>query len=134
MQFAYGFLADAVQTSNDGKFNVLGGGFESIFVREFPTAHPVMGLFVKIDVLPAECDKPHDLKIELWDPDGTLVQRLEGQFTASPSGDRLRQSHVQVAWGLLQTRFTAPGDYAFHVMVDGEHIGKVPLAVVQVSG
>ena len=121
MEVEYAFLADSAQTSTDGKLYVLGGGIDRIFAGKFPAIHESMALVLKLRLHPTECEREHSLEVELWDPDGNPIGgKVSGQFTAERS-EKGRDSFVQLVLNILRAQFKAPGDYAFHVVVDGQH-------------
>jgi hypothetical protein len=127
MQVEYAFLADAAQTSADNKLYVLGGGIDEIGAPRFPATHPYMSLVVKLQLHPTECGRPHKLEIELWEQDG---QRIGGRIEAEFSAERQkkgRSSYVQMVLNIVGIQFPHSGDYAFQLVVGGEHRKTVPL-------
>jgi hypothetical protein len=134
MEVEYAFLADAAQTSSDGKLFVLGGGIDRIFAKKFPAVHPYMSLVLKMKLHPTECEREHNLELELWDPDGNLVGgKISGKFSATRQKGG-RPSFVQLVLSIVQARFTGPGDYAFHIVIDGQHKKEVSLYLEESAG
>lgn len=134
MQIEYAFLADAAQVSSDGKLFVLGGGIDRIFATSFPATHPLMTLVIKLQLHPSECEREHGLQVELWDSDGQPIgPRVSGNFSANRQ-ERGRLSYVQTVLNLHNVQFSVGGDYAFQVVVDGQHLKTVPLYVELVPG
>jgi Family of unknown function (DUF6941) len=127
MEVEYAFLADAAQTSSDGKLYVLGGGIDRIRAKKFPTAHPSMSLVLKLKLHPAECEREHTLEVELWDPDANLVGgKVSAKFKAKRQ-ERGRPAFLQLVLNAVQTTFTRPGDFAFQIVIDGQHYRSVSL-------
>ena len=134
MEVEYGFLADGAQTSSDGKLYVLGGGIDRIFAKQFPAVHPMMALVLKIRLHPSECEREHNLELELWDPDGNPIG---GKLTAAFSAGRQekgRDSFVQLVLNILQQQFPRPGDYGFQIVIDGQHKKTASLYLEQIDG
>ncbi len=133
MEVEFAFLADAAQTSSDGKLYALGAGIDKVFTPGFPVAHSHVSLVVKIKVHPTECDRDHQLEIQLWDPDGKLIgPRLSGQFRASRQAeDATRPGFVNLTLDMVNLEFPRAGAYEFHIILNGEHKKTVPLYLVQ---
>ena len=133
MEIEFTFLADAAQASTDGKLHVLGAGIDRLLAGQFPAVHPAITLVLKLRLHAAECDRPHNLEVELWDPDGSAVGvKVEAQFSAArPLAGR--PAFTQLVLNMFQLQFERPGDYAFQVLVDGQHFRSVPLLLEQQS-
>lgn len=134
MDVEYAFLADAAETPPNGKLYVLGGGFDEIRAPQFPVTHSYLSLVVKLRFHPAECDRLHRLEIELWDPDG---QRLGPHLKTEVAAPRrphapTRPSHAQIVLNMVGIQFPRPGEYAFHILVNGQHLRSVPLYLERV--
>ena len=130
MEIELAFLADAAQETA-GKLNALGIGIDQILADQVPSFHPVMYLVLKIALQPIECDRPHQMEIVLWDPDGQIVgPQLNGQFSASRrADDPLKVSYAQVVVSMIGQRFPREGDYAFHIVIDGQEKKTLPLTI-----
>jgi hypothetical protein len=127
MEVEYAFLADSAQTSSDGKLYVLGGGIDTIYAKKFPAVHPAVSFVLKLELHPTECDREHGLEVELSDPDGNPVgTKLSGKFEAKRRRHG-RHAFVQMVLNFQLARFEHPGDYAFHVLIDGQHKKSVSL-------
>jgi len=132
VEVEYAFLADAAQAT-DGKLHVLGAGIDEIRAPDFPCVHPYMSLVVKLELHPSECDRDHGLEIELWDPDGNRIgPQLKGVFSASRDSDHpTRSVFVQMVLNIMGAEFPDPADYAFQVIVNGQHMKEVRLRLVR---
>jgi len=134
MEVEYAFLADGAQTSSDGKLYVLGGGIDKIFAKTFPAVHPFMSLVLKTKLHPSECEREHTLELELWDPDGNSIG---GKVSAKFSADRQpggRPAFMQLVLNIVQVRFERPGDYAFQILIDGQHYKSVSFYLEETAG
>jgi len=131
MNVEYALLADAAQTSLDGKLYVLGGGIDRIFAEKFPATHPYLSLVLKMELHPAECEREHELEVELWNPDGNPVGgKLSGTFSADRQAGG-RPSFVQLVLNLQSATFEVPGDYAFQIVVDKQLVKSLRLTLEQ---
>jgi hypothetical protein len=133
VEVEYAFLADAADAPPGGKLYALGVGIDQIRTREFPTTHALLAFVVKLKLHPTECDRTHNLEIELWDPDGQrLTPRLSGEFGAARNPEHpTRPVLVQMVLNLFGTTFPRPGEYEFHIIVNHHHLKTVPLYVEQ---
>ena len=68
----FALLADAVQVLQ-GKLYVLGGGWNTLFVAEFPARHPSLGVGLRVRVPWSWTDRPLKIGIDLQDEDGGRV-------------------------------------------------------------
>lgn len=134
MEVEYALIADAAQTSPDGKLYVMGGGIDRIFADQYPALHPTMALVVKIRLHPVECDKPHKLAIELWNEDGQQFgPKIEGEFEAKRQ-PKARSGSVQMVLNIMGLEFPKEGDYEFHISVNGQYLKSLPLYVERSTG
>lgn len=132
MEVEYAFLADSAQTSSDGKLYALGAGIGRIYAERFPVVHPYMSLVLKLQLHPAECEREHELEVELWDPDGNPIGgKLAGRFSAERQ-PRGRPSYVQLVLNIQNASFKEPGDYQFHIMVDKQIMKTLALTLESV--
>lgn len=130
MNVAFAMLADAATVDPRGKVNILGGGIDSISAPQFPVTHPQLIFICRLQLSPVECDLDHPLRIDLIDPDGQQLAQVAGGVR----GQRLvddphRPVNADLLLGFGGLTFPAPGDYAFHVLVNQMEIAVVPLFV-----
>ena len=87
-------LADAVQAVR-GKLFVLGGGWDTLWVRSFPARHPTMAIGLRLRVPTSWRADILDLSVDLQDADGapllakplTHQVRLPAHPETSPATD-----------------------------------------------
>lgn len=135
MEIELALLADAASTPPDGKLYILGGAFEELRATTFPVTHPAMSLVLRLKLHPTECDREHRLTIELWDTEGQRIgPQLAGPFRAQRRQDYPgRHSYVSLVFNLLGLQFAAPGEYNFHISVNGQHMRTVSLHLVKIE-
>jgi hypothetical protein len=80
IELVHGFLAISADTSPDGRFSVLGGGFEAIEVPAYPTFIPALSVIARVRIPYAdadreEADQPHEVEAAVYGPDGGLIHR-----------------------------------------------------------
>jgi hypothetical protein len=68
----FALLADAVQVLQ-GKLYVLGGGWNTLFVVEFPARHPSVGVGLRVRVPWSWTEQPLRIGIDLQDEDGARM-------------------------------------------------------------
>lgn len=131
MQIEYAFLADAA-AAPEGKLYVLGGGFDEIFAENFPAVHPTMTLVVKARLGPTECDRRHEMEVDLWDEDGKSIANFSTHFErprhpTSPT----RDVFVQTVANLVGLPFPHAGTYTFRISIDGAELKVLNLGLSQ---
>jgi hypothetical protein len=135
LEIDFALLADAADASVAGKLFIMGGGISEIAATNFPATHPTMVLVLKLKLHPSECDRPHTLEIKFWDADGKRLQpEISGQFAAQRDSEQpARPVFVQLLFNILGLQLPAPGDYEFHIVVDGHYLRSLPLHVKKVD-
>ena len=91
MDVSLALLADAANTSRDGKLNLL-GIFDAIQAAKFPTTHPSMMLVLRLEASAADGDRAHELDVRFIDADGGQVFKLDGRVVV-PSSIEPGQPH-----------------------------------------
>lgn len=109
-------LADAANTTADGRLNIL-GTFNRINASQFPAVHPSCTLVIVFRARRSEQGQHVRASILFMDEDRSLAQ-LETEFTVPPPegpGDVFVQQILQVRNLVLPHS----GSYAFHILVNG---------------
>ncbi|HEY0602372.1 MAG TPA: hypothetical protein VGD58_05635 [Herpetosiphonaceae bacterium] len=134
MEVEFAFLADSAQVPPDGKLYVLGGNIDRIHAPQFPTTQPAITLVMKIQMLASECNRPHQLQIDLWDTRGNplLDPSITAEFGVAPDpDDPTGPSSVLIPVNMMGLQFPNPGVYEFHIVVNGRHLKTLPLRMLQ---
>jgi len=135
MRVVFGLIADSAEISEHGKLNIM-GVFSSIRASAFPAVHPKMCLVIRFEVLSVEFGVEKDLRIALVGPSGKEAVAVEGKFKVNlddPSATiPLMVEHDQIIqWN--DVTFPEAGGYAFHVLVQGDPKGSVPLTLLKMD-
>lgn len=126
-------LADSVQAVR-GKLFILGGGWDTLWVRQFPARHPSLAIGLRLRVPFSWKSESLNLAVELQDEDGKAVLprplshdiRLPSNPPHSPSASD---------FGLIRSftfnnlRFEREGAYSFVISVDGEPVSRLRFTV-----
>lgn len=129
----FALLADAVQVVQ-GKLYVLGGGWDTLFVREFPARYPALGVGLRLRVPWSWTDQVIVLGIDLQDADGGRVLPsppvAQGVKVARPSG-ALEGDDIGVARSFTFNNLTFPaeGHYSFVVSINDVPASRLRFAV-----
>jgi hypothetical protein len=124
-------LADAVQAVR-GKLFVLGGGWDTLWVRTFPARHPSMAIGLRLRVPSSWGADTLKLSVELQDADGAplLPQPLSHQVRlpnqAQPSATDFGVIRSFTFNNLL---FGREGSYSFVISVDDEPVSRLRFSV-----
>lgn len=128
MDVTLAVVADYANVSQDGKLNIL-GVFQEVNPLAFPTAIPQMFLIVSFEASPAEFETEKNIRIALLEADGTEVMAMEGPIVVQRPVRSGSRAFINQIVGLQGLAFQNPGDYAFHILVNGEEKRAVPLRV-----
>ena len=131
MRFTSAMLADAAQVSA-GKVFVLGGGFDTITVREVPAIHRYLAVVLIAEIGPADRNRDLSVQIRLVDEDGhDTGMSSEGKFRVGapaslPPG---ATSSIPLVSGFGGIRFERAGGYVFVVEHEGVEVARVAFRV-----
>lgn len=130
-QLDFAFLADAAEAEPGRKLYVLGGGIDSISAVGYPVVHPHLALVMRVLVHPSESGRTHRMEITLVDTDGGHLAQVQGEFTGPPAPQPLgRDVGINMVLNFVNVRFESPGDYAFEILINGQHQKSLPLRLV----
>lgn len=126
-------LADAVQAVR-GKLFILGGGWDTLWVRQLPARHPSLAIGLRLRVPVSWQSESLRLSVELQDADGKpmLPQPLSHEIKIPRT---VGQSATTTDFGLIRSftfnnlRFEREGAYSFVISVDGEPVSRIRFTV-----
>lgn len=133
MDLDFAVLADGAMTRPEGKFDIIGAGFDTIFAVGVPARHARFVLALRLLLSAEEAAGPHGLTAELRGPDGAEVARAGGEVPPLLPEHRERfPPEARMGLGIVlnfeNTVFPAYGDYTLAVMWDGSPI-RTPLPI-----
>lgn len=117
--------------ADKGVGHILGGGFDTIHVRDVPAAHN-MGLWARIMLARNECDRPHRIEIIVQGEDGQRVVQVSGTF--SEKWDESLPAHWKRGVGLafnLGVPLPRLGLYSLEILVNDNLLKTIDLRVMQ---
>jgi hypothetical protein len=129
----FALLADAVQVVQ-GKLYVLGGGWDTLFVADFPARYPSLGLGLRVRVPWSWTDQVLVIGVDLQDEDGGRVLPTppvaQGVKVARPQGIP-EGSDIGVARSFTFNNLSFPssGAYSFVVMLNNEVASRLRFSV-----
>ncbi|MEN8040581.1 MAG: hypothetical protein ABFR95_03670 [Actinomycetota bacterium] len=135
MKLTSAMLADAAQVQS-GKLFVLGGGFDTISVRELPAVHRNLSLVMVAEVGPEDRQRDLELHISLVDEDGqSLGVEAKGMLRvgAPPNLPPGSPSVVPIVSPFHNITFPDAKGYAFVVSLDDEELARVRFRIVKVG-
>jgi len=135
MELIYVIPADAAEASPNGKFSLLGGGIENIFVPGFPAIHFGLALVVRLRVLSSEAEQDHKFHVDIIGPDDFQVTSeviVEFRPRALP-GEPDRPITFTLVMNIPPLVFPESGTYLGHLYVDNQEVGTFPLEVQKLT-
>jgi len=134
MHLTVSMLADSAQVAG-GKLYVLGGAFDTINARGFPTALRSLAVVLVAEVEPGDRNRDLPITIRLLDEDGNPlgvesrgVMRV-GEPSTLPAGV---STAVPLVASFLGVRFAKPGGYVFIVSHEEQELGRIPFRVREI--
>lgn len=124
-------LADAVQAVR-GKLFVLGGGWDTLWVRTFPARHPSMAIGLRLRVPSSWGADMLKLSVELQDADGAplLSQPLSHQVRLPTQAQSAATDFGVIrSFTFNNLLFAREGSYSFVISVDDEPVSRLRFTV-----
>lgn len=129
----FALLADAVQVVQ-GKLYVLGGGWDTLFVGDFPARHPSLGIGLRIRVPWSWTDRQITVGVDIQDEDGGRVlptrplrQGLRvTRPTGIPDGSDIGISR---SFTFNNLTFPAEGAHSFVITLDDDVVSRLRFSV-----
>ncbi|MEN8239558.1 MAG: hypothetical protein ABFR53_10190 [Actinomycetota bacterium] len=134
MKLTSAMLADAAQVQS-GKLFVLGGGFDTISVRQLPATHRSVSLAMIAEVGPDERQQDLELVVQLVDEDGAeigVVAKGKLRVGAPPNLPPGSPSIVPIVSPFHNVTFPEAKGYAFVVSMNDTELSRVKFRVVKV--
>lgn len=126
-------LADSVQAVR-GKLFVLGGGWDTLWVRRFPARHPSLAIGLRLRIPVSWEAESLKLSVELQDADGhgLLPSPLSNQIKLN---NRAFRPPDATDYGLIRSftfnnlPFQSEGAYSFVISVDDSPVSRLRFSV-----
>jgi hypothetical protein len=128
MQAKMAVLAEAANTTADGKLNVL-GIFNKVRVNQVPFQHPHMAIVVMFEASPGEKGTQHKIRIVLIDEDGKAIAPPPEMNFIIP--DNLPGADVEfnLVMNMVGVVFQRFGRHRIDITLDGTSIQQLPLTI-----
>ena len=131
MDVTLAVLADYANVSQDGKLNIL-GVFQEVNATELPAVVAQMYLVIAFEAGAAEFETEKQIRIALLETDGSEVMSMEGPMWVERPGRHGSRAYLNQIVTLQGLTLPRSGDYAFHILVNGEEKRAVLLRVNEV--
>jgi hypothetical protein len=120
-------LCDDVREEKSGKFSLM-GLFDRFIVGDFRAPLPTFWLFAQIGF---DGEGNHGLTIEFRRVEGQSVMRAETRHQVIVKNSVTDLYHANINLRVANLAVPGPGAYEFAIHSDGEHIGSLPVEVMQ---
>ena len=129
MDLKFAFIADYAQQSG-GKLHAIGIGFDTIYASKLPATHPMLCFVAVIEGTIAESGTK-DVSLSIIDADGgNLVPPIQQQIAFEVKPPQL-VSKLQLVMQLGNLQIPRYGEYALHLVVQGNEMERVPFRVIE---
>ncbi|MBI2843892.1 MAG: hypothetical protein HYX78_10875 [Armatimonadetes bacterium] len=129
MDVDFAFICDYAEPGN--KISALGIGFDTIYSPQVPCVHPSFHLVAQFRASIAEAGSK-DIEIRLIDADGRdVIPRFKGKLNVPQPPSGALDTVGKLVVGFAGVRFPDYGQYALHVVVQGNEKVRIPLRVAQ---
>lgn len=124
-------LADSVQAIR-GKLFILGGGWDTLWVRQFPARHPSLAIGLRLRIPTSWHSDEVKLSVELQDVDGKPIfpQPLSQQIRLPrPNDNQPTDIGLVRSFTFNNLVFGHEGPYSFVISVDEDPVSRLRFAV-----
>ena len=126
------FLCDSA-ADDRGKLHALGIGIDSVQGDSLPITHPRFIIVCVVNYSSVEAGEKH-MGIRLLDPDAQdVIPPIEQGIAFSPR-QGVVDSKARIIVEVNNVTFNAMGPHAFHLVIDGAEMARLPLNVALRSG
>jgi hypothetical protein len=130
----FAMLADGVTPRPDGKLDIYGAGWDTVFASAVPATHARMILAVRLLLSRAETEHPHRLEVVIQGADGAEIARAVGPLDPLPDEVRRqipagRKAGLGMVLNFENLTFPEYGDYQIVVLWDGNE-PRPPLRLI----
>src|SRR6266705_1021411 len=127
MRLLIAALADYANIATGDKLN-LSGVFDIIWVRQFPSVHPLMVLALRMQFEWEDGGKSHTLQVIVQDQDGKQYANAAANIGLGPiePGKRIVANQILTFQNIQLVR---PNQIAFRILWDGEEQQRVLLTI-----
>jgi hypothetical protein len=134
MDLDFAILADDVTPRQDGKLDLSGAGWDTIFASSVPARHARLVLAVRLLISRTEAEHPHTLEVIIQGADGDEISRAVGQCAALSEEERqqiavTRRAGVSLVLNFENLVFPTFGDYQIVIQWDGNE-ARPPLQLI----
>jgi hypothetical protein len=127
MELDHLVLADVISPRPDGKLDLHGVGWDTIYAAAVPAQHPRMDVAIRFLLSKQELEVGHRVVMELQGADGQQIARVEAEMQPMPEEEREKiQAGQRVGLGMILNLaglvFPQFGDYQLVVTWDGTEV------------
>lgn len=127
MELDHAILADVVSHRPDGKLDIHGAGFDTIFASRVPAQHPRLDMAIRILFSAHELEERHKFKVVLMTPDGPELARVEADVQPMPVQQRQaipadRRVGLGFVFNFANIVFPTYGTHHITISIDGTEL------------
>lgn len=124
MDLDFAILSDGVTVRQDGKMDIYGAAWDTVFARAVPATHPQITLAVRVLCSRHELEHDHHIDVVLQGADGVELARAHGDMPALSDEQRAvipagRQVGLGLVLNFQNVLFPAYGAYQIAIHWDG---------------
>jgi hypothetical protein len=133
MELDHVILADVISPRPDGKLDLHGVGWDTIFAPAVPATHPRMDVAIRFLLSPHELEAAHQVVVTLISADGVELTRMDAGIQPMPAEARAaippgRRFGIGMILNMASVTFPEYGDYSLVITWDGNE-PRTPLSL-----
>lgn len=131
MRCDYAFLCDfAQQDPGGGKLHAIGIGWSALQAQSIPATHPQMSFVARLSGTVAEAGTKR-VELRFIDADGAnVIPPFTADMELAVQGPAL-EGTMNIVFNLNNVTLPKYGQYAFHLVVQGNEMARAPFSVVE---
>jgi hypothetical protein len=124
MELDHVIVADVISPRPDGKLDLFGVGWDTIFAPAVPATHPRMDVAIRFLLSHHELEAVHHVVVTLISADGAELTRVEADIQPMPAEARAaippgRRFGIGMILNMAAITFPEFGDYSLVITWDG---------------
>lgn len=126
MKLRFAFLANAADTTKDGRFFVMGGGFDVLIAPKTPIGMYALAVVAQVAFSRDESGREYGVRMSISDPNGSDMG-VDTIATVSPESPPVTEDiplTVNICYNVYNVEFKMTGAYTLGFSVDDKPIGE----------
>lgn len=132
MRLGFAFIANAGESTPNGRFSVLGGGTDGFLIGKTPTTIPALALVFELRFRPEDCGRDYRMRIGILAPSGS-EEDTGANHSITPAPDPYfptRDTTAYVVAQIVNWEVRETGVHRFRYYVNDSLVGEIECGII----